>query len=640
MDSSTLAFVSHYLSSFLCGDLSFSDCVIMSRGMAVGLLLILLISVLSTNAKAGFSLLHRWRVKSSSFSSIRFKSRPTEEEEAAQQTKTTTTATISNPKNISSLSDSIRKSLPNPLQWWQEMVPTFLHEFDQVDPQYYEAEDSSFHENNEWIPHSMIHSTDSNQQEQQQPPAPLYIAPDVTHFCFLVHGHRGFSRDLSYLQTVMRKVAAREKKRRWMAQQEQEKDENTNESGTSAKNLVHDLVVHSVTCNEKRTDDGVANGGQRVVDEILQVIRSEMEKRKRLAPLMDENVDETTKCSEMQNVTISLVGNSLGGIYSRYAIAKLVEKCERDEENRCLILDDRYRLFFNIFCTTATPHLGLSSHTFLPLPRSAEIGVAHALGDTGRDLFRLNDLMKEMSLSPGFLDPLRRFRHRIAYANAFGTDFPVPTQTAAFLSASSTYPHHFVEDSHNEDRVVVDDNGLVIATLHTPVEESSCASEEECYLDDEENDELVAMSRSLDSLGWKKVFVDVRKEIPKIFLPTSLLRRNTSSNGNSTDSDSEGENNSNDNGTEQVETLDRLKEKGVASSADVAAALSGSFREGNIHVPMGHNMIVAFSRGRLSSYMNKAGRPLVDSLAAQLVDSIFSWTNTVEKPAEAKVSQS
>lgn len=76
-----------------------------------------------------------------------------------------------------------------------------------------------------------------------------------------------------------------------------------------------------------------------------------------------------------------------------------------------------------------------------------------------------------MATSPKFLEPLGKFRKRIAYANAYGTDFPVPTQTAAFLSKKSSYPHHFVEedsDSENEDCVVVDDNGLVIATLHTP----------------------------------------------------------------------------------------------------------------------------------------------------------------------------
>jgi hypothetical protein len=75
-------------------------------------------------------------------------------------------------------------------------------------------------------------------------------------------------------------------------------------------------------------------------------------------------------------VTVSVVGNSLGGIYSRYAVAKLASQDELD-----------YELHFNIFCTTATPHLGISRHTYFPLPRSAENMVANAMGNTGKDLY-------------------------------------------------------------------------------------------------------------------------------------------------------------------------------------------------------------------------------------------------------------
>ena len=84
--------------------------------------------------------------------------------------------------------------------------------------------------------------------------------------------------------------------------------------------------------------------------------------------------------------------------------------------------------------------------------------------------FRVNDLMKTMATKPEFLVPLGRFRKRLAYANAYGTDFPVPAETAAFLSAESTYPHHFVEEGDGgEDCVVIDDDtGLVIATMQTP----------------------------------------------------------------------------------------------------------------------------------------------------------------------------
>jgi hypothetical protein len=44
-----------------------------------------------------------------------------------------------------------------------------------------------------------------------------------------------------------------------------------------------------------------------------------------------------------------------------------------------------------------------------------------------------------------------------------------------------------------------------------------------------------------------------------------------------------------------------------------------------IHWPLGHNMIVAFSRSRWSAHMNKAGRPVVDALAKEIVNDILSF---------------
>lgn len=140
---------------------------------------------------------------------------------------------------------------------------------------------------------------------------------------------------------------------------EQEKKRLYEEDG-----VLQDIIVHNAVCNEGKTTDGVALGGERLVKEMMSVIRNEMATR-----------------TSSNTVTVSVVGNSLGGIYSRYAIAKLAQ-ADEDEMP--------YKLHFNIFCTTATPHLGISQHTYLPLPRSAENMVAHALGNTGKDLYVLS----------------------------------------------------------------------------------------------------------------------------------------------------------------------------------------------------------------------------------------------------------
>ena len=397
----------------------------------------------------------------------------------------------------------------------------------------------------------------------------------TVHFCFLVHGHRGLSVDLSYLQTQMHQQA-----HEWVG-------------GDQMSSSV-DMVIHSAVCNEKKTTDGVKLGGERLAQEMLQVIREHM--RDRNATVL----------------TISVVGNSLGGLYARYAVSMLAELCPASlDDPFVLILDDMYRVRLNVFCTTATPHLGVAGHTFLPLPRTAEIGVAHAMGETGRDLFRLNDVLKTMATSPTFVKPLGIFRKRIAYANAYGTDFPVPAHTAAFLSESSEYPHHFLDDGDTQDRLVVDDNGLVIATLHTP------PLPEDTKLPHDDMDDLVLMSTALDSLGWKKVFIDVRKEIPRIPLPPIRLRRSSATDSSSSDSETGDD--------APVEPIEHLRERRVVGSKDVAAAVTKPiFDSRQFHWPMGHNMIVAFSRSRFSSYLNRAGRPFVDNLARDLVHDIFS----------------
>jgi Putative serine esterase (DUF676) len=595
-------------------------------------------------------------------------------------------------------------------------------------------------------------------------------ATTVTHFMFLVHGHRGHSRDLSYVQAVLRRLRPT--------------TTNGANNGANAAAATARLVVHSCTANEKKTDDGVVAGGERLVQEMLNVIRSTLTHH--------NNTSTTTSASALRPVTISLWGNSLGGLYARYAIALLADACRAScrytyhrpttaleldsassssnfSHSPVLVLDDWYALQLAVFCTTATPHLGISGHTFVALPRTAEIGVANMMGETGKDLFRLNTLLWNMAVQANFTTPLAAFGKRICYANAFGTDFPVPAATAAFLSSSSTYPHFFANDALERDptdtmAAATDENykskndiarrnsdpmgaltdqpfhevpprrsirnassssslsSLVVATLHTPAaranpeasrlqhciprrhsstsiaaaeahksretknsDDSSSSStgsesvsqstnsdqedgQSESLCDDQSeggeeeiitnatpstttttlDDELAQMSVSLDALGWKKVFVDMRKEVPRIAIPKSILPRLSSStlkesaasDSNQSFGSSSCEDAANDSvdpvqgATESlsapVDSIESLKGKGtVVSSKDVAAAVLPPLSTKKddelfaLHWPIGHNMMVAFSRSRWSTYMNKAGRPVVDALAQELVDDIF-----------------
>jgi hypothetical protein len=518
----------------------------------------------------------------------------------------------------------VSSRIPKSLEFWDEHQHLYSPPFRLVDVNAKEEEEG------------LLDNYDH--QDDEEP-------PHVTHFCFLIHGHRGLSKDLRYMQTVMQQLAGKEQRRRWQESSfssnldydsSSSSTSSTSANGTSttpaaAEYLRHDMVVHNAVCNEHKTTDGVIAGGDRLVEEIRQVIQREMAKRSSSSLQGGDGM-------MLQDITISIVGNSLGGLFGRYAIAKLVERhCTKqqesdDDDDDCWILDGMYRLHLNIFCTTATPHLGVSRHTYVPIPRSAEIGVAHAMGDTGKDLFRLNNLIQTMATCPTYLGPLSSFRKRIAYANAYGTDFPVPAGTAAFLSENSSYPHHFVE--HEE-------NGLIIATVHTPIqqqqqqqqpivpvqlelEDDNQNSEQQLLQDEqyveEHADELHQMSESLDKLGWKKVFVDVRRELPSVEVPT-LLRRQQQ--GGSTTFEKKRllvNNNANNN------NLNALKEQRIVESRDICNAMMRS--SDRISFPLGHNMICAFSRSPFSTFMYQGGRPVVDSLARELVEDIFSWSNT------------
>ena len=354
------------------------------------------------------------------------------------------------------------------------------------------------------------------------------------------------------------------------------------------------LIVHNAACNHGKTNDGVIKGGERLANEMLDVIRDELRG-------CNNSQKEGT-----QDVTISIIGNSLGGLYGRYAVAHLAEVCkpiqlpdkEEDVETRTsYLMDDDVHIHLNVFCSTASPHLGCASHTYVKIPRTAELGVAKFLGETGSDLFRTNDLLLEMATSNRFLQPLASFRRRIAYANAYRTDFPVPGSTAAFLDANSNYPHRFEEST---ETCSLTERGLIAATLHTPrlpLEDRDTQQSTTTNIND-----LTAMSLALDSLGWKKVVIDMRN---KFFPVPSLLKS--------------------DNNTEEcpMRQLRRSSNGNAVKSSDIERAIS----TGNVvrDIPLGHNAIAAINRGTTSTAVNSVGRHVIDRLSIELCNEIATW---------------
>jgi len=129
-----------------------------------------------------------------------------------------------------------------------------------------------------------------------------------THLVILVHGLDGTSEDLGYLKRIL-------------------------ESESS-------LAVLNTAVNEGSTRDGIINGGRRVADDISRILRE-------------------SESMENYNIEyISFLGNSLGGLYARYAVMELF-----NEDTR--LISGLQPLNF---VTTASPWLGVRYHTYIDVP--------------------------------------------------------------------------------------------------------------------------------------------------------------------------------------------------------------------------------------------------------------------------------
>ncbi|KAL8126432.1 hypothetical protein AgCh_013644 [Apium graveolens] len=186
------------------------------------------------------------------------------------------------------------------------------------------------------------------------------------------------------------------------------------------KRYPHDVVVHCSESNHSMlTFDGVDVMGSRLAEEVLSVVKRHPGLQK-----------------------ISFISHSLGGLVSRYAIAKLYT--EEFTEETCEVKGDSpYReemvkgtmagLEPINFITSATPHLGCRGHRQIPLfcgilaIEKAATNISWLLGRTGKHLFltdtddgkpplllRMVDDCEELK----FISALQSFKRRVTYANA------------------------------------------------------------------------------------------------------------------------------------------------------------------------------------------------------------------------------
>lgn len=204
-----------------------------------------------------------------------------------------------------------------------------------------------------------------------------------THLLVLVHGMGGSPDDLAFLRWCVRR-----------------------------RTQGH-MLVHSAQCNNEpsRTFDGVSEGGTRLASEVRSIISQH--------PSLSE---------------ISFVGNSLGGIYVRYALALLF-----DPESSYIAGLQPYT-----FLSTATPHLGVGPYGFIgrvPEGLKRFLGFK-ALGRTVKELLLLDTSSDDSRFEPllvsmanphadlPYLQALGAFKRRCVYANVVN-DAMVAYETAA-----------------------------------------------------------------------------------------------------------------------------------------------------------------------------------------------------------------
>ena len=476
------------------------------------------------------------------------------------------------------------------------------------------------------------------------------------HMFVLVHGFKGAARDLVYLKTQIEKLTS---------------------ENQLLNNSTSSVAVLAAKCNQGNTDDGVQAGGERLVREIYETIRQEIRRM------------ETNGEIRVTDITLSFVGNSLGGLYSRYAAARIREFSLKERHHLTgsnhtsneMSMFGR-KLLYNVFCSTASPHLGTADHTYIRLPRAIELGIAFALQQTGRDLFRLNHLLRDMATQPYYLDALAAFGKRVAYANAYSTDFMVPTETAAFLNAACKTPHTFLDtqqllqelqQDESSDQVEFEehvkhyrDNPLIVAALHTdmtyrPANYTEILTQKQTSMEDDqsqgevsvknETDELVQMASALDSLGWKKVFIDLREDMPLRPLKLSLQENGSNllnipipiplpplpfSSKRSPSATDMSANNGNG-GSKRImcQRMQRLRNQNIVGSHDLVEVLSAKDK---ISIPLGHNMIVALNKTTnpimmAFNQLNQRGRPIMDSLAQELVEDCLR-ANMNKRPSK------
>eukprot|EP00475_Leptophrys_vorax_P002064 TRINITY_DN11174_c0_g1_i1.p1 TRINITY_DN11174_c0_g1~~TRINITY_DN11174_c0_g1_i1.p1 ORF type:complete len:305 (-),score=69.90 TRINITY_DN11174_c0_g1_i1:133-1047(-) len=213
------------------------------------------------------------------------------------------------------------------------------------------------------------------------------------------------------------------------------------------------------------TGDGVEAGGKRLFQEVQKLVTQDANKYR----------------------SISFIGSSFGGVYSRYCIGLLED-------------DDFLGLKPLMFATLATPHQGVCG----AMDATKAYWASWMFPQTTKDLMLDSNVFLDLALPEGnFHKGLARFELRIAYGSSFGDDL-VPFSTAVISNLSQEASKTKFEDVDvKEEGIVLEDSGLLASRFTTDdMEETYFAAESE-----HKRQALQGMHRNLASLPWTRVAV-------------------------------------------------------------------------------------------------------------------------------------
>jgi len=236
-----------------------------------------------------------------------------------------------------------------------------------------------------------------------------------------------------------------------------------------------------------------------------------------------------------------------------------------------------------------------------------------------------NDLIYRMSVDDGFLMPLLAFEKRVAYVNAFGTDFQVPTSTAAFLDDTSTVPHYVLNTNINTGTSTSDtkkndssssSSSFVTAVVTTQTDYNVINAKKDWYKGKTSH---LIMSNKLDALGWDKVFIDTRDKIPvpSFSFPSLFGEKKTHKQvWNDFVESKAAKYEKNSSSSEHDERI-----VAVVESKDLYQLLTSNDR---LQFPGGHAVLVANSKNQGYENFTSEGRPVMDKLARDLIQHLLN----------------